>query len=188
MVLGLYPVLGEVRVIEHYINTARTEIATRAEVTITHPKGVLRYSTGSLSILTAGSPSRRIITIPAGLAADSIVIRGNKELPDVDRHRRTGIAAELSFVLACMCQTEVSGFRHCPSESLNTSEKALAAKVDSNKVSFIPLDDFGTSRTLSGSPRGHWRRRVARQLGDYLLSAQAGQRWLSAANCESDAA
>jgi hypothetical protein len=39
---GLYPVLGEVRVIEHYINTAQTEIATRAEVTISHPKGVLR--------------------------------------------------------------------------------------------------------------------------------------------------
>jgi hypothetical protein len=39
---GLYPVLGEVRVIEHYINTARTEIATRAEVAITNPKGILR--------------------------------------------------------------------------------------------------------------------------------------------------
>ena len=39
---GLYPVLGEVRVIEHYINAAQTEIATRAEVTITSPKGMLR--------------------------------------------------------------------------------------------------------------------------------------------------
>lgn len=39
---GLYPVLGEVRVIEHYINTARTEIVTRAEVAITSPKGILR--------------------------------------------------------------------------------------------------------------------------------------------------
>lgn len=38
---GLYPVLGEVRVIEHYFNTARTEIATRAEVAITSPKGIL---------------------------------------------------------------------------------------------------------------------------------------------------
>ena len=39
---GLYPVLGEVRVIEYYINSAQTEIAARAEVTITEPKGVLR--------------------------------------------------------------------------------------------------------------------------------------------------
>lgn len=39
---GLYPVLGEVRVIGHYINAARTEIATRAEVAITNPKGMLR--------------------------------------------------------------------------------------------------------------------------------------------------
>lgn len=39
---GLYPVLGEVRVIEHYINTEQTEIVTSAEVAITHPEGVLR--------------------------------------------------------------------------------------------------------------------------------------------------
>ena len=39
---GLYPVLGDVRVIEHYINVSQTEIATRAEVAITQPKGVLR--------------------------------------------------------------------------------------------------------------------------------------------------
>jgi hypothetical protein len=39
---GLYPVLGEVRVIEHYINAACTEIASRAEVAITQPKGLLR--------------------------------------------------------------------------------------------------------------------------------------------------
>lgn len=39
---GLYPVLGEVRVIEHYVNVEQTEIVTRAEVSITDPKGVLR--------------------------------------------------------------------------------------------------------------------------------------------------
>ena len=39
---GLYTVLGEIRVIEHYINSAQTEIVTRAEVTITEPAGVLR--------------------------------------------------------------------------------------------------------------------------------------------------
>ena len=39
---GLYPVLGEVRVIEHFINAAQTEIATRAEVTITPTNGVMR--------------------------------------------------------------------------------------------------------------------------------------------------
>ena len=39
---GLYPVLGEVLVIEHYINAAQTEIATRAEVTIAPTQGVLR--------------------------------------------------------------------------------------------------------------------------------------------------
>lgn len=39
---GLYAVLGEVRVIEHYINTAQTEVVTRAEVTVAQPKSVLR--------------------------------------------------------------------------------------------------------------------------------------------------
>ena len=39
---GLYPVLGEVRVIEYYFNASGTEITTRAEVTLTNPNGTLR--------------------------------------------------------------------------------------------------------------------------------------------------
>src|SRR5688572_6090793 len=40
--VGLYPALGEVRVIEHFTNEFLTGIATRAEVRITQPDGTLR--------------------------------------------------------------------------------------------------------------------------------------------------
>ncbi|MBC7855765.1 MAG: nuclear transport factor 2 family protein [Pirellulaceae bacterium] len=39
---GLYPVLGEVRVLDHYINNAMTEIVTSAHVSITDPACILR--------------------------------------------------------------------------------------------------------------------------------------------------
>ena len=39
---GLYPVLGEVRVLDHYVNHAMTEIVTSAHVSITEPACVLR--------------------------------------------------------------------------------------------------------------------------------------------------
>jgi hypothetical protein len=39
---GLYPVLGEMRVIEHYINDDMTAIATRSDVGITDPPCTLR--------------------------------------------------------------------------------------------------------------------------------------------------
>ena len=101
-------------------------------------------------------------------------------------HRRTGIAAELSFVLACLCQTEVSGFRHYPSEKLTTSEKALAAKVDSNKVSFIPLDDFGTSRTYLVHRPGSGDAELHDNFGDYFV-VRSGRAMLVIGERESDA-
>ena len=39
---ALYPVLGETRVIEHYLNDALTAIATHADVGITEPSCILR--------------------------------------------------------------------------------------------------------------------------------------------------
>ena len=39
---GLYPVLGEMRVVEHYINEELTTIATRSDVGITNPPCTLR--------------------------------------------------------------------------------------------------------------------------------------------------
>ena len=39
---SLYPVFGEVRVIEHYLNDSLTAIATRADVGITQPACCLR--------------------------------------------------------------------------------------------------------------------------------------------------
>ena len=39
---GLYPALGHVEVIEHYIDAAERAVATRADVHLTHPPSVLR--------------------------------------------------------------------------------------------------------------------------------------------------
>ena len=39
---SLYPVLGEMKVIEHYFNEALTGVATRSDVGITNPKCTLR--------------------------------------------------------------------------------------------------------------------------------------------------
>ena len=39
---GLYPVLGEVRVIEHYFDEELTTVATRTDLGITDPPGTLR--------------------------------------------------------------------------------------------------------------------------------------------------
>jgi mannose-6-phosphate isomerase-like protein (cupin superfamily) len=82
---------------------------------------------------------------------------------------RTRIAAGFSFVLACFCQGDVSGFRHYPSQKLNDDEKTLAAKVGSGRVSFIPLDDFGTSRTYLVHRADSGDAELHDNMGDYFV-------------------
>lgn len=41
---GVLPIVGEVKVLDHYINDARTRICTEAEVGITSPKATLRVA------------------------------------------------------------------------------------------------------------------------------------------------
>lgn len=82
---------------------------------------------------------------------------------------RARIASGLSLAFVCLCQSEVSGFRHYPSQKLTDDEETLAAKVGSSKVSFIPLADFGTSRTNLVHRAASGDAELHANMGDYFV-------------------
>jgi mannose-6-phosphate isomerase-like protein (cupin superfamily) len=85
-------------------------------------------------------------------------------------HCKTGRVFALLVILVCTGDgADVQGFKHYPSGDLKAKERELAARIDSNNVSFIRLDDFGTSQTFLVHRAGSGDAELHDHIGDYFV-------------------